>query len=219
MAWTRTTRRRLRSIHGQYWSTFSAGCVCLCSTSRATNASLPTSARPTGVPPSPTVALSANVRSSSRPTRLVTCASDRSAHSFFATRGLYPHPGRPRSTTRRSRRVAPVERLFYPEHGHASGVPPGALPHRAQPGQGHVVPVVAQPVHGVRPPVHASASSAPSSGWQTAHRTTATARRSASRRTSSSNSGESWAGRRGSTSRSRSAPRRTRTSPPRAGGA
>src|SRR5262249_49381372 len=72
-------------------------------------------------------------------------------------------PARARSSRKRvirpslGGRIVPhppaVERMFY--HGRYAGrVPRGALQGRAQPRQGDGVHLVAQPVHGVRPPLH-----------------------------------------------------------------
>src|SRR6187549_823277 len=45
------------------------------------------------------------------------------------------------------------ERMFYTPRG-GSGVPRRAVSERAQPRQGHGLPLVAEPVHGLRAPLH-----------------------------------------------------------------
>ena len=82
---------------------------------------------------------------------------------------------------------------------------------------GHAVRLVAQPVHGLRAPLHVLLRPRLRAARRPARRTTATARRSASRSTSPRCSGAELARPLvAAASRSRSAPRPTRTSRPRA---
>ena len=52
------------------------------------------------------------------------------------------------------RPLARIERLFYHQGDGRRRVSRGALPQRPEPGSGHALRLVAQPVHGLRPPLH-----------------------------------------------------------------
>ena len=84
----------------------------------------------------------------------------------------------------------------------------------AQPRQGHAVRLVAEPVHGLRAPLHVLLRPRIRAARRPAVRTTATGRRSGSRSTSPKSCAGSSPGRAGSEKRSRSARRPIPISPP-----
>ena len=90
-----------------------------------------------------------------------------------------------------------------------------AVPVGAEPRQGHAVRLVAEPVHGLRAPLHVLLRPRVRATRRPAEPTSATARRSASRRTSPTCCGASSHGRRGAARASRSAPPPIPTSRPR----
>ena len=73
--------------------------------------------------------------------------------------------------------------MFYTPAG-GSGVPRRAVPERAQPRQGHGLPLVAEPVHGLRAPLHVLLRPRLRAPRRPARPTSATGARSASRSTS-----------------------------------
>ena len=81
---------------------------------------------------------------------------------------------------------------------------------RPEPREGHAVPLVAQPVHGLRAPLHVLLRPRVRADRPTGRRTIATARRSGSRRTSSRSCAASSPGRAG---RARPSPSATATDP------